>query len=233
MERFDRKQGQWVLAPPYDCSVEAFSHCAFEFRSTLSIWSQVPAGSECGRFHPSSQEWTRPLELMETNQHDPMHIWGTCIQHQNVVYIIGGKQRDMGDLLPSCEAFNMVSGEWIRCADMHFPRLRPSAASGSDGKIYVFGSFPLDDSEDTTITQSAECYDPVTNTWWMLPPMPEPKSSYACVSCPNGLIYLLGGYDQKKGYSSTCFCFDINTRSYSRMARLPRSCGVFASACLF
>jgi len=112
--------------------------------------------------------------------------------------------------------------EWIQ----NFPILRyhHSAVVGSDGKVYVFG---------TTSTwhhkrcRTAECYDPGSFTWYMLPPLPSEMIDCAAVSLPTGQIYLFGGHNAKHKSSSDSFCFDLKTQTYSRLADLPIACSSF------
>lgn len=70
-----------------------------------------------------------------------------------------------------------------------------------DGRIVVAGgagSFVADDSpspdEVGGTSATAEVYDPTTNTWSPLPPMPEPRAGGAVVALADGSILLVGGY---------------------------------------
>jgi hypothetical protein len=41
---------------------------------------------------------------------------------------------------------------------------------------------------------SADIYDPATDTWSPLPPMPEPRAGGAAVALSDGSVLLVGGY---------------------------------------
>jgi N-acetylneuraminic acid mutarotase len=61
-------------------------------------------------------------------------------------------------------------------------------AMGTDGNIYVFGGVGCG-----TVLSSVERYDPATQTWTFLNPMPGAKAWQSAATASNGLIYLFGG----------------------------------------
>lgn len=79
---------------------------------------------------------------------------------------------------------------WTYKAHMLAHRFDFAAAVGQDGKIYVFGG-----SADTqqTALDSAEVYDPATNSWHMISSMPTTRVCSAAVTGPDGKIYIVGG----------------------------------------
>jgi hypothetical protein len=75
------------------------------------------------------------------------------------------------------------------------------AARLRDGRIVVAGgagTYVVDDSPSPEqiegTTAIAELYDPTTNTWSPLPPMPEPRAEGAVVVLADGSVLLVGGY---------------------------------------
>lgn len=67
-----------------------------------------------------------------------------------------------------------------------------------DGRILVAGGggpneFGETGSNEVRSTDAAELYDPATNTWSPLPPMPEPRRGGAIVALPDGSTFLVGG----------------------------------------
>jgi hypothetical protein len=65
------------------------------------------------------------------------------------------------------------------------PRFNPAVARLADGRVLIAGG----DGANT----SAEIYDPMTDTWSPLPPMPEPRAGAAAVALTDGSILLVGG----------------------------------------
>jgi N-acetylneuraminic acid mutarotase len=43
-----------------------------------------------------------------------------------------------------------------------------------------------------------EIYDPTTNRWSSLPPMPQPRAGGAAVVLADGAVLLVGGYDDQR-----------------------------------
>ena len=56
--------------------------------------------------------------------------------------------------------FDLLSGEYFRCADMITGRLRHCAAI-VDAQIYVLGGWVI----DSTLLSTVECYNTMTNKW--------------------------------------------------------------------
>jgi N-acetylneuraminic acid mutarotase len=61
---------------------------------------------------------------------------------------------------------------------------------GPDGKIYVFGGYP---GCCGSYLSSSFSYDPASDTWTPIAPMPTPRESAAAAVAANGKIYVAGG----------------------------------------
>jgi N-acetylneuraminic acid mutarotase len=114
---------------------------------------------------------------------------------------------------------------------MSIPRGGAAAAHGSDGRIYVFGGYFPDGS---TVTSSAEAYDPATNTWSPIAPMPIALTGHAAVTAPDGHIYVIGGFT---GSSSTYWTstrqvhvYDATTNGWEPVAGMAASRANFGAA---
>ncbi len=108
--------------------------------------------------------------------------------------------------LPTAAAPKPTSNVWKSVASMTTPRFGAAAATGLDGRIYVFGG-----SYQSKILDSAEVYDPNTNSWTSIAPMPHPpapgdknvpdpiyqsgaRTLAAAATASDGRIYVFGGY---------------------------------------
>jgi hypothetical protein len=129
-------------------------------------------------------------------------------------------------------ASEVVEDSWSTMASM-------SQARGSlgvvavDGKIYAIGGHIAPHagrSSENDYVSTNECYDPKTNTWITLKPMPTPREGFAIAACA-GKIYCIGGY----GYNESSVLryndlgvnevYDVATDSWSTEASLPVSGG--------
>jgi N-acetylneuraminic acid mutarotase len=129
-------------------------------------------------------------------------------------------------------ASEVVEDSWTTMASM-------SQARGSlgvvavDGKIYAIGGHLAPHatrSSENDYMATNERYDPKTNTWITLKPMPTPREGFAIAACA-GKIYCIGGY----GYNESSVLryndlgvnevYDVATDSWSTKASLPVSGG--------
>ena len=81
-------------------------------------------------------------------------------------------------------------------------RLHALVARLPDGRVLVAGgdgAYQGASLDGANVTASAEAYDPATDTWSPLPPMPEPRAGGAAVVLADGSVLLVGGYTEKAG----------------------------------
>jgi hypothetical protein len=73
-----------------------------------------------------------------------------------------------------------------------------------DGRVLVAGGWPQPPlGYETFPLDTAQPYDPVSNTWTGLPAMPEPRAGGAAVSLADGSVLLVGGVSGSE-HSSAC-----------------------------
>ena len=78
-------------------------------------------------------------------------------------------------------------------------------------KLYAIGSF----------SPYEEMFDPTTDTWEKISPMPKPRMG-AAVSSVDGKIYVFGGEDEIKGPpTSVVYEYDPTTDSWEVLADMP------------
>jgi N-acetylneuraminic acid mutarotase len=76
----------------------------------------------------------------------------------------------------------------------------------SDGRVLFAGGRDAAYSEGIyveSVTRTAELYDPATDVWSPLPPMPEARAGGAAVVLKDGSVLLVGGYDERAGTDGT------------------------------
>jgi hypothetical protein len=100
-------------------------------------------------------------------------------------------------------------------------RSEPLVARLADGRVLVAGGI-----DGATVGPSAEAdlYDPATNTWTTLPPMPEPRAGGAAVALPDGSVLLVGGdgiFDDCPLVDADCECGEGTTGLASAIRFVP------------
>ena len=90
---------------------------------------------------------------------------------------------------------------WTRLPDLPnfagytYPRqFELGAATGADGTIYAVGGF---------VTNEVDAYNPVTQTWRKVAPLPSTRNDAAVTVGADGIIYSIGGYDYARQAMST------------------------------
>jgi hypothetical protein len=111
---------------------------------------------------------------------------------------------------------------WVTVNSSGTPRwVGPSVTINN--KMYVFGGF---DNPNTHQTANCEVYDPVTNTWSFLAPMPTPVT-HAGITNDDAKVYIAGGFLGGDGsaFTNQLQIYDLATNSWSTGPTLPTVSG--------
>lgn len=93
----------------------------------------------------------------------------------------------------------------------------PATSAGAavwNGLLYTFGG----QLAGGTYTNQLQSYNPVTNVWTVLAPMPEAKNTYG--AAVNGKIYAIGGYNGLVN-SARVDVYDVATNQWQPAGTLP------------
>jgi N-acetylneuraminic acid mutarotase len=108
------------------------------------------------------------------------------------------------------------NGEWSAGASMPTPRTEVTAAT-LDGLIYVTGGL----GEGWSIRDELEVYNPETDTWDSLMPLPV-GLHHTTMALALGRLYVSGGYDGDfSSYQSAVYAYDPETNVWETVAELP------------
>jgi N-acetylneuraminic acid mutarotase len=146
-------------------------------------------------YDPATNKW----ESREAMSVPRNHAFGATVNGK--IYVIGGRIGHALILTASntdvVEEYDPVSNMWSAPRN-RMPTARSGGATGTDGRlIYVAGG------EVTTISivgayNGIDAYDPRTNAWLSLPPMPMPRHGLAGAVIDNR-FYLVSGMIQSAG----------------------------------
>lgn len=193
-------QGWEELAPFPDPSEEVLGAVAdgklYVFAGIAPGWQPEGLVYE---YDPASDAWTRK-EDMPLASH---HLAITTLDGK--IYVFGGfKYPDDGDPawqpIDNAWEYDPADDSWNALAPMPTKRGSPVAAA-VDGKIYVIGGATMHEGSDAAVIHPArphravgtnEVYDPETDTWETLTPMPTARN-HAAVGVVDGMIYVIGG----------------------------------------
>lgn len=151
----------------------------------------------------------------------------------------GGKLYVFGGLAPGWKAMGMVmeydpaANTWTRKKDM--PAYQHHVALAEhNGKIYLFGGYRLPDTGTATWIpmNTAWEYEPRSDTWRALPPLPQARGS-ANAAVVNGRIHVIGGATLPASVQGTNYhpnqnvsvgthdVYDIAANAWARRADMP------------
>ena len=150
-----------------------------------------------------------PSWLLQAPYPSPIKDQAMVVQGGKL-YSFGGQSQALGNEISSAYVYDPNSNAWTPISDLPAPRRGASAVS--DGRvIYIingWGGGP---------TNTVFRYDPVLNTYSILPPLTIP-TSYQAAAYLNGRIYRLGGCTS----SSLCAATDTVETGAGLVAPLPQ-----------
>jgi len=122
-------------------------------------------------------------------------------------------------------------GSWSPLASMSTARFGLAAATGSNGIVYAIGGST--GLAVTTVVSTVEAYDPTTDRWSAVAPMPSARRYLMAATDRHGRIYAIGGAAPPAlaGFRNTVQRYDPQTDSWATVAPLPapRCCGAVAT----
>ncbi|MFE9580919.1 Kelch repeat-containing protein [Nocardia sp. NPDC006044] len=139
---------------------------------------------------------------------------------------ISGPYRQPFDILAAAERFDPKTKKWTPTrTSMTVPRSMHSATLLPDGRVLVAGGVkPRVGTNDVGSVNSAELYDPRTDTWAPTEPMADERTSHQAVLLADGRVLVVGGGAVlgHEDVAPTAFCeiFDPATGKWSATGSL-------------
>jgi N-acetylneuraminic acid mutarotase len=132
-----------------------------------------------------------------------------------LIYVAGGE--GSGGFLSTLQIFSPATNVWSSGRDM--PRVRSGmVVAPINGKLYAAGGASVGFNPVVQV-KILQAYNPATNTWAKLTPLPA-ATSYACGGAINGKLYVAGGF-ANSGTLNTLHVYDPVTNAWSTLAPMP------------
>jgi N-acetylneuraminic acid mutarotase len=164
-----------------------------------------PAGDERAtapravwRYDPAADEWSTIAELPEGIHHAALQY------HDGRLFVLGGFRETSFEPVADVRILDLATSQWHAGAPMPTPR---GAAGWAmlDGRIHVVGGNAAGEAavagqaavritEDRSVNVH-EAYDPATDTWVRLAPMPTPRNHLGAAAHDGRLHAVLGRAD--------------------------------------
>jgi len=211
-ERYDPSKKRWAeLAPMHHrreqlASVELDGKLyvmggydeskAFHYTSSTDRDGLSPRASEMEpknmssmeSFDPSTGRWTEEPPMRARRRGATAGVLG------GKIYVCGGMDQD--GHRRDTERYDPETQEWTEVAAMSVRRTH-AAGAVLDGRLVVCGGYDERDAEGGHVDHdichdSMEAYDPVMDTWTLLPPMKAPRGGHVAVAVGHKL-FVFGG----------------------------------------
>jgi len=134
-------------------------------------------------YDPATDSWERLAPMPTARNH---HAAGVAVGR---LYVTAGRAGDDFTMTVT-EAYDPIADRWEEAPPLPTGRSGVAAAAW-DSRIYVFGGETFDPGMERTF-DDAEVYDPRTNRWDALEPMPTARHGLGA-GVVNGMIYVVSG----------------------------------------
>lgn len=221
---FDTRTGRYSELPRLPRPVDHAGVAAYQGKLYVAGgWSQGKDTNNFWRFDPKTGKWSDMPPMTHMRGALAAQVVG------DKFYAIGGAPPTLPnpdvEALSVVEVFDFDRGEWTRAADMPTPRHHFGAAA-LDGHIYVAAGRRGTDYHVTAF----ERYDPTSNSWKSLEPLPQGISAPIMVATDREIV-VIGGSDERAHFvTPAVWAFDPAAGSWRRLPdlRLARHAGVGA-----
>ncbi|CAF3486350.1 unnamed protein product [Rotaria sp. Silwood1] len=147
------------------------------------------------------------------------------------VLIAGGIHN--GTILNSAELYDPSTGTWKTTSNMHNERYDHKASVLRNGKVLVTGGEidkNLYNAKFGTILNSAELYDPSTETWKTTSNMHNERYDHKASVLRNGKVLVTGGEIDKNLYNAKLY--DLSTRIWAQTDKMNNGRLLAYSICI-
>ncbi len=140
-------------------------------------------------YDPTVGTWTSTGSFL-----DPRQFHQSTVLLDGRVLIVGGLGTNF-EPLSSAEMYDPQTGGWSFAGSMSVARFAHSTTALHDGRVLVAGGTSANGQSDPPL-QSAELYDPITNSWSSAASMSFAREGHSAVLLPNGQVLVTGGYGE-------------------------------------
>ncbi len=208
-------EGTWVELPPTPIQRTESSAAVVDGKIyVLGGFTPKGISSKVDVWDPKSGSWSRIIPIPRGLHHT------TASVVDGKLYVIGGFDSGTWRSVAINYEYDPEIHRWTPKAPMPTPR-GAHAVGVIDGKIHVVGGAHRKLLQLVN-TSAHEVYDPQTNTWETLTPMPSARD-HLTVSVADGKLYAIGGridvdYTNNLNVNES---YDVKTGQWSQHAPLP------------
>ena len=182
----DEQAGAWVPRAPMPTARSAGGTGLIDGKIYVA-GGRPPHGHDFAAYDPSADQWTVLPDLPTQRNHLAVAAIGEKL------YVAGGRfgggvGSEMTDAL---EIYDPRTNAWITGAPLPAPRAGVASVA-ANGCLYVIGG-EGNDADPRGVFDRNEAYDPGTNSWHSLVPLPLPMHGLTGAAYLDGWIHIPGG----------------------------------------
>jgi N-acetylneuraminic acid mutarotase len=158
-------------------------------------------------YDPASNRWTSvPSMTVARSDH------GAALLDNGLVLVTGGST--VTTFLKTAELYDPVANAWRSAGAMAFPRSSHTETRLPDGRVLVTGGYTSNTDPYQAYANSAELYDPVTNTWGSTGSMQTRRIGHIAALLRDGRVLIAGGANYAE-YVDTAEIFSPATGAWT------------------
>ena len=179
----------------------------------------APASNLNERYNTETDSWAQRQRMPTARKNL------TALASDGKCFAIGGENEQEG--LQSVEIYDPAADQWTAGQFMPTARLAPTAAV-IEGKIYVVGGVDVE-SFSSDYLKILEVYDPTSDSWETLAPMPTGRG-YMTANVIDDKLYVIGGTTGFRAPSDVVEVYDPASNSWFQAEAMPAELYYLASA---
>ncbi len=208
-ELWDPASGAWSrIAPLHEGRYQAAAVTLADGRvMVMGGWvtsgGAVAASSTAEIYDPATDRWT----LLSMSQG---HVYHRAARMADGRVMVVGRAGALPEIFDPRSATFRTTGP-TRVGDSF------SLAVLASGRVVVSGG------HTSTSGRVVQAYDPVTNAWRDLAPLPIPLQSHAAAPLHDGRMLVAGGWHHGVGPTARAFLYDPSTDAWTEIGSMPRA----------
>jgi N-acetylneuraminic acid mutarotase len=189
---FDPATGEWSPRAPMPTARSAMAAGVIDGRIYVA-GGRPPRGHDFAVYDPGADTWTVLPDLPTARNHLAAAAIG------GKLYVAGGRfGAGVGsEMTAALEVYDPASGAWTAAAPLPRPRAGVNGI-GVNGCFFVFGG-EGNDAHPRGVFPDVDVYNPATDSWQSLEPLPVPVHGVTGAAFLDGWIYLPGGGTARGG----------------------------------
>jgi N-acetylneuraminic acid mutarotase len=213
---YDFDHDAWSSGPPLPKPLAYGPYLATdESLEVLGGMNESGPSRKCWRLKAGEHTWTESGILPADS------VLAKAVSIQGRAYLFGGSSSATDVTRLSNSVFRRdESGKWMKTGEMPQGRVALPGLAASGNHVYLFGGFSASTSGEALNRSEAYRFDPQTDQWTALRPLPAAVRGLSAVVMDQRYILLSGGYTDS-GFSAAVYLYDVEEGQYRPVTPLP------------